>query len=167
MACLLTAHISQPVIPLLTLYLKVMWLDRSTDNSSSWQARLVRNFDGPMAAIAFVGFSCIVPLGLIYQRTINSIDYRVIILALAFASAFAYACIRVEAVSNSEHDGYQSLKLSNHLEVLGSVASKAFIICTLYLVIFSTGRPSVHFLTLAFTCSRMLELYAITFLVRS
>lgn len=84
---------------------------------------------------------------------------------ILLAVSLAYALVQLEAVYLGSTDGYVAMDDTRRLELLASIATKAFTICTLYLAVFSVGLPSLHILTLVFTCLRMIELYAAVFLV--
>lgn len=154
-----------PLIPLLALLIKTYWQYRSIGEAPSWHTRLIQQFENLPIATAFVGLSCITPLGLLYRGVIDSASSTIIVSTIFLAAILAYVLIQLEGISDHAANSYEAFSRTNHLELFSSVATKAFVLCTLYLAIFSTGLPSLHILTFAFTCLRMLELYAAISLV--
>lgn len=149
-----------PLIPLLTLLIKTYWRHRSIGEASSWHTRLIQQFENLPIATAFVGLSCVTPLGLLYRGVVDSASSTVIGSNIFLAAILAYGLVQLEAISDNDANGYEALGRTNHLDLFSSVATKAFVLCTLYLAISSAGLPSLHILTFAFTCLRMLEVYA-------
>lgn len=155
----------KPLIPLLALLIKTIFPTRRVDQQSPWHARLIRNFDGPLWATVFVGLSCLAPSVLLHRRLFESMDGVAVLMVVLIAASFAYALVRLEGIFVDGTDGTEADSSTRRTELFASVATKAFIICTLHLGVLSVSLSSLHVLTLGFTSLRMIEVSAVVLLV--
>ena len=106
-------------------------------------------------------------LGLFEQppTLLDALSIPVSFVVLLFTLSLACGMVQLEAMAHANNGSSDHESGTSSLPLFASVATKAFILSTLYLAVFSVGLPSLHVLTLGFTMLRMLELGATVLLV--
>lgn len=122
-------------------------------------------FDDKRSAIAFLGGCFLLPFLLVPSDHINTSTAAALAMTLFLAGAMAYSLVSLEEVT-TRGEGYQSLAFSDHLQVVQSISSKAFIFCTVYLAVLPVKAPfGSGVLGWALVLYRFSELSAILWLV--
>lgn len=158
----------KPIAPVLAALIKAMLSNRTTGrHNGSWCTRLGQQFETRTMKAAFF-FPCWTTFCiflLIQMYLDDAFDGGKVLTAIALITSTAYAVVQVEMLARQGTEQSDTHHDRHHLELLASLATKAFIICTVHAAVSSLGQSSFHMLTVGFATLRVLELGAVLTLV--
>jgi hypothetical protein len=130
----------QPLIALILLLLKVRQ-SRPLQPQQRWHARLIGVFDDvPSAALFLIGCT-FTTAGFIWQQDSFPSATN---LGIAFALALATAgTLFVLDTKSGASEDYQLLSATQHLKLVQSISTKAFVLSTVYLAMFTVRMPNM------------------------